>query len=44
MKLSEVMRALAPGELDVVKQAYRQGYDWRAVLRRELRPRRALPA
>ena len=32
MKLSEVMRVLTPGELDAIKQAYRQGYDRRKKL------------
>ena len=33
MKLSELMHHLTPGEFDAVKQAYRQGYDWRKTLR-----------
>ena len=29
MKLSEAMRFLTPSSLDAIKQAYRQGYEWR---------------
>ena len=29
MNIDDVMRHLTPGELDAVKQAYRQGFDWR---------------
>ena len=33
MKLHEAMKHLTPGELDAVKQSYRQGFDWRLTLR-----------
>ena len=33
MKLSELMHHVTPGALESVKQAYRQGYDWRECLR-----------
>ena len=33
MKLPEAMKHLTPGELDAVKQSYRQGFDWRKTLR-----------
>ena len=32
MKLHEAMKHLTPGELDAVKQSYRQGFDWRLTL------------
>jgi hypothetical protein len=34
MTLEEMMQILTPGELDAVKQDYRQGYDWRRTLER----------
>ena len=33
MNIDDVMKHLTPGELDAVKQAYRQGFDWRKTLR-----------
>ena len=33
MKLDEAMKHLTPGELDAVKQSYRQGFEWRKTLR-----------
>ena len=35
MTLAELAHALTPGEFDTIKQAYRQGYDWRACLTRQ---------
>ena len=35
MKLSELNHHLTPGVLESVKQAYRQGFDWRECLRRQ---------
>ncbi len=33
MNIDDVMRHLTPGELDAVRQASRQGFDWRKTLR-----------
>ena len=38
MKRDEAMKHLTPGELDAVKQAYRQGHDWRKTLRHACAP------
>ena len=35
MTLSELMHHVTPGVLESVKQAYRQGFDWRECLRRQ---------
>jgi hypothetical protein len=35
MTLAELAHALTPGEFDAIKQAYRQGYDWRACIQRQ---------